>query len=109
MMSNTVTLPDHDAHPTSTLPDGSSDTRFRSLLRASAAYAAGIVLSLGILALFLKPWAVPLRTPVAYDWGDGKCILALIQGMVESGWYLQNDRLGAPFGLDMRGFPMVDS
>src|SRR6516162_1792425 len=106
-MSNSVTLPDHDAKPTATLSDRSSDTPYRCLLRAFAAYTLGVVLSVSILALFLRPWAVPLRTPVAYDWGDGKCVLALIQGILENGWYLHNDRLGAPFGLDMRGFPMV--
>jgi phosphoglycerol transferase len=81
---------------------------FGTYLRAITAYTASIVLPLAILALFLRPWSVSLRTPVAYDWGDGKLTLALIQGIVENGWYLHNDRLGAPFGLDMRSFPMAD-
>jgi phosphoglycerol transferase len=73
------------------------------------AYAASIILPLAILALFLRPWSVSLRIPVAYDWGDGKLTLALIQGILDNGWYLHNDRLGAPFGLDMHSFPMVDN
>ena len=33
----------------------------------------------------------------------------LVQSTVENGWYLRDGRLGAPYGLDMRDFPLADS
>jgi phosphoglycerol transferase len=87
----------------------SRSSPFKNFLAALAVYNSAILLSLAILAFFLRPWAVSLKLPIAYDWGDGKLTLALFQGLIENGWYLHNDRLGAPFGLDMRGFPMADN
>src|SRR5262245_6792126 len=82
---------------------------WREWLKPVAAYGGALILSVAILALFLKPWSKSLQVPVSYDWGDGKLTFALIQCMVENGWYLHNDRLGAPFGVDMHDFPMSDS
>ena len=49
----------------------------RRVLTRKGVAASAIILSVSILALFLRPWAASLRIPVAYDWGDGKCIYEL--------------------------------
>ncbi|HPG95007.1 MAG TPA: hypothetical protein PLR28_10675 [Dokdonella sp.] len=51
--------------------------------------------------------AIATRIPAAYE-GDGLYYGMLIKGVIDSGWYLQNPWLGAPFGLDMGPFPMAD-
>src|SRR5947209_1601741 len=108
-MLSSVTTAERTPHPTLMVRKGSRPLISPAYCRAMAAYGAGILLSLAILALFLKPWSNSVEIPVAYDWGDGKLTVALIQGLVENAWYLDNDRLGAPFGLDMRPFPMADN
>jgi phosphoglycerol transferase len=78
-------------------------------LAGVARYGFAALVCLGLLAYFLHPNRVPLDRPAAYDWGDGKLTMVLIHGLVEHGWYLHNDALAAPFGQDLRGFPMADN
>ena len=73
----------------------------------------GIALGLALICTAIAAHAlgygpVPLGVPSTYD-GDGLYYAALIKGTLENGWFLDNPDLGAPFGLDMRPFPMVDN
>ena len=61
--------------------------------------APGVVLS----SLAGRP-----ANPANYD-GDGLFHQILVKGMIEHGWYLNNKSLGAPLGLQMHDFPMVDA
>ena len=96
------------------LPDNrlrlsSSALLFAHSIRAEFLIAAAIaslctLMAAGILGYF----SVPISIPSAYS-GDGLYYSVLIKGVIENGWYLSNTQLGAPFGLDMGSFPMVDN
>jgi phosphoglycerol transferase len=76
--------------------------------RSLAAYLAAVVLSLVAAAGVLQLWNADWRVPLAYG-GDSLCAQLWIKGLIEQGWYLRNESVGAPFGLDMHDFPLVDS
>jgi phosphoglycerol transferase len=66
-----------------------------------------VILSTIILVLVLRLWRADLRVPLDYT-GDGLLYQTLIKSTLEHGWYLHNDRLGLPDGLDLRDFPLAD-
>jgi phosphoglycerol transferase len=72
-----------------------------------AAYAGVLLACLAILTWSLRLWRLDLRVPLA-DSGDGLFHLMLVKGVIGQGWYLHNDSVGVPFGLDMHDFPMPD-
>lgn len=76
--------------------------------KAVAAYVLTAALSLLLAGGFLQLWQADLDIPFGYE-GDGLVTLALVKGLQENGWYLDNARVGAPAGLDMRDFPMADT
>jgi phosphoglycerol transferase len=76
-------------------------------VREAAAYATAVVLCSLALAWTLKLWRADLHVPFAYT-GDTLVWHAWIKGTIESGWYLENDRLGAPHGQENYDFPMAD-
>jgi phosphoglycerol transferase len=73
-----------------------------------AAYLATIILSLAFLAGSLELWKANLRMPLVYV-GDALCVQLWVRGVIDHGWYLSNESVGAPFGLDMHDFTLVDS
>jgi hypothetical protein len=84
-----------------------SDSRaIRILKDASIAIAVALACAL-VAAHALGIGSTPLDVPYTYD-GDGLFYAALFKGVIDNGWYLSNPFLGAPFGLDMSPFPMVD-
>src|SRR5207253_5511652 len=76
--------------------------------RNFAGYLTAATLCIGILMWLLELWRVDLAAPFTYA-ADSLFYEMLVQSTVENGWYLHNDRLGAPYGLDMRDFPLADS
>ncbi len=76
--------------------------------RSVAAYLATIALSVAFLAGSLELWRADLRMPLVYV-GDALCVQLWVRGVIENGWYLRNESVGAPFGLDMHDFTLVDS
>jgi phosphoglycerol transferase len=62
------------------------------------------VLAGAILVWCLDLGAADLRVPLRYD-SDSPFTLGLVKGLVEQGWFLQNPRLGAPFGFELYDFP----
>src|SRR2546423_6188367 len=83
-------------------------SRMAQLMKGFLAYLAAVVLCMAILAGVMELWRADLTVPFAYSW-DGLLIGAWTKGVVEHGWYLHNDALGAPAGADMHDFPMADS
>lgn len=72
------------------------------------AYLVAALLCLALLVGVLELWRADLTVPFAYSW-DGLLIGAWTKGVVEHGWYLHNDALGAPAGADLHDFPMADN
>src|SRR4051794_4759609 len=71
-------------------------------------YGWAILLSGLVLAWVLRLWHADLTIPFEYH-GDALLNLAWVKGLIENGWYLHNDAVGAPAGLDMRDFPLADN
>jgi phosphoglycerol transferase len=72
-------------------------------------------LSLLAAVLVLRLWEANLRVPMAYGGvsnaypgGDANAYGAVVKGIVDHGWYLENAQLGAPFGQQLYDYP-IDS
>jgi hypothetical protein len=81
----------------------------RPTVRGVAAGAVAVALCLGILAWALELWRADLRVPLVTSapssrW-DTDELLAAVKGMLESGWWLRNPYLAAPFGMQLYDFP----
>jgi phosphoglycerol transferase len=61
-----------------------------------------------ILCFVLKLPRGDLRIPLHYN-GDALLHATFIKGVIENGWYWQNNLIGAPGGLKMYDFPAVDN
>jgi phosphoglycerol transferase len=79
-----------------------------SRLAPLAPYAGAVGLCVLLLTFVLQLWRADLRVPFQY-YGDAVWNLALVKGLLEDGWYLHNDCLGAPGSMDLHDFPFVDS
>ena len=66
------------------------------------------VLSVFIVIWVLKLWQADLNIPLAPLDLDIIFNLMTIKSMVDTGWYLHNDFIGAPFGLDSHDLPVAD-
>jgi phosphoglycerol transferase len=77
-------------------------------LQSLAAYAGAVLASLVLLAGVLKLWRADLNVPFAYA-GDALFYQTCVKAIIDKGWYLDNDAVGAPAGLDMRDFPLGDN
>jgi phosphoglycerol transferase len=84
-------------------------SRWRTLVQACSGYALAVVLCAAILFVVLQLWWADLRVPLIGCNSDNRLTGMLIKSITEGGWYLHNDRLGSPYGLDMHDFPMADS
>jgi hypothetical protein len=74
----------------------------RRLARESVAVGAAALL--GALWV-IRAWEIDPAAPLLYR-GDALLHLALIQNVREVGWYDWGARLAAPFGQDVRDFPL---
>jgi phosphoglycerol transferase len=72
------------------------------LARESIAVA---VVALLIALWVVRVWELDPMVPVLYEW-DALFHLAYIENLREGGWLFWNDRLAAPFGQDVRDFPL---
>jgi phosphoglycerol transferase len=97
-----ATLPTADAAPQRG-PEAPAWRRVQGL----AGYGAVLALCLFILAALLKPWRADLSVPLAF-FGDPVFHQMTIKGIIEHGWYLHNESVGVPFGVDLHDFPMAD-
>ncbi len=64
-----------------------------------------VVVIAPLVTLIYELWDAHWRIPFDYT-GDGLGLATYTKGMIESGWYLSNPRLAAPFTADFRDFPL---
>lgn len=76
--------------------------------KSIVAYTAGLAVCLVVTAVIHKLWKADLSVPMAYG-GDAMVTHYWIKSVYDNGWYLHNDRMGAPGGSDLHDFPMADS
>lgn len=67
-----------------------------------------VVLSIIILIWAMRIWGRDLGIPFIYN-GDALAASVLIKSIIDKGWYLSNDYVGAPFALDWHDYPITDS
>jgi phosphoglycerol transferase len=80
----------------------------RTMVQELKAHAAALGLCLLILTGSLRLWRADLGIPLAYS-GDSLFTQLCIKGIIENGWYLHNNSVGAPGGSDLHDFPQVDN
>jgi phosphoglycerol transferase len=74
--------------------------------RECVADLAGLTLFVGaVVAAWVQPWNTSLRVPLRYR-GDGLFYSMNVKTVIETGWFQQTDRLGAPFGQDLFDYPL---
>jgi hypothetical protein len=66
-----------------------------------------MLLALAAAVLVLELWNADLRVPFA-DTGDAALNLFFIKDVLENPWYFENPRLGAPHGLELYDYPVVN-
>ncbi len=71
-------------------------------------YAAAAALGLGAAAWALNLWHADLLVPFDYE-GDALLNIMIVKNIVEKGWYLHTDALGAPAGMMLYDFPAGDN
>src|SRR4051812_26438528 len=79
----------------------------RQFTRCLAVYLAAAAVACGLAAVSLRLWRADLDVPLSAG-GDNWMNLAWTKCVAETGWYLRNDRLGAPHEMDLRDYPMTD-
>ena len=85
------------------------------LLKKSLAHKELLFLSIAIVLCFLILWfpmglrKSNIKVPFAYYGGDIFAYCVFMKGVVDGGWFLHNDLLGAPFGADLHDFPVNDT
>ncbi len=80
-----------------------------SYLKSIMEYTLAFVLSIVIYLLVSGTYHHHTLT-VLYDYnGDGLFAASWVKSIIEHGWYLSNENLGAPNGYNMIDFPMADN
>lgn len=80
------------------------------MAKAAGAYALALLACLLILVWVLKLPSESFSLHVPFDYGgDALNAAVTVKGIIEHGWYLHNDNLGAPTGLSMLDYPMADN
>lgn len=80
----------------------------RIYFKSIGAYAAAITLSIVMLIWIYKLWLADFHIPFVYA-GDAMVMSVWIKGILDNGWYLQNDLIGMPFGHLMYDFPTTNN
>ena len=78
------------------------------LLRRDVAFA-GLAAAGSLLGgiVFLRSWRGDLGVPLDY-FGDVNLQHLLVKSVLEEGWYFENSRLGAPSGLELYDYPVLN-
>ena len=72
-------------------------------------YAGALVLCLAVTTWALQLWDADLTIPFGPQHDDDAFYGMLAKSLTERGWYLRNDYLSAPTGLDLHDFPIADN
>jgi phosphoglycerol transferase len=76
--------------------------------RADAIFAAAAALvSFAAAVLVLELWNADLTAPFTYN-GDGTLNLIFVKDVLENAWFFENPRLGAPHGLELYDYPVIN-
>ncbi len=84
-------------------------------LHKSSGWKELIPLSLAIILCLMVLWfpmgvrESNLKAPFVYGGGDNLAYCVFMKGVLDGGWFLHNDLLGAPFGADLYDFPVNDN
>lgn len=78
------------------------------ILHTTGLYVITALVSVLCAFLVLDLWAVSFHVPFCYHW-DGLTAGSGIKGLLENGWYLVNDKLGAPNGYFGYDYPSFDT
>ncbi|WP_068779042.1 hypothetical protein [Paenibacillus sp. GM2] len=66
------------------------------------------LLSVLFVIIILRLWNADMSVPLSYS-GDSLLTGLMIKSIIDSGWYLTNNLVGAPFGLEFFDFTMFDN
>jgi hypothetical protein len=69
--------------------------------------SAAMIVALGAAFVVLELWNADLRVPFTYT-GDGTLNLFFIKNVLENAWYFENGRVGAPAGLELYDYPVIN-
>jgi phosphoglycerol transferase len=72
-------------------------------------YAGALVLCLAVMTWALQLWGADLTIPFGPQHDDNAFYGMLAKSLTERGWYLHNEYLSAPAGLDLHDFPIADN
>jgi phosphoglycerol transferase len=68
----------------------------------------GAALATGVILTFvLQLWRADPSLPLSHS-SEGLCQQLWVKGLIENGWYLRNESVSAPFGLDMNDYPLAE-
>jgi len=79
----------------------------KKIIKIINTYGVISVLSILILAWILELWKADIRVPLSGQL-DTIFNLMTIKTIIDNGWYLHNDLIGSPFGLDAHDLPTTD-
>ena len=72
-------------------------------------YAVGLI-TLAVFATAYDLWRANIRVPVDYRLGwDTYFSMVLVKSVADTGWYLNNPRLGTPGAMLLYDFPILDT
>ena len=71
-------------------------------------YAVAVALCAIALSVVLELWRADLNVPFQ-NTGDAIAAQAFVKTLLEKGVYYQTDRAGAPFGMELRDYPLPES
>lgn len=77
-------------------------------VKTAAIYTGTIAACLLAVAWIFRLWQADLSVPFVY-YGDALVNSVWIKGIIDNGWYLYNNYVGAPAGLAMADFPTADN
>jgi hypothetical protein len=74
-------------------------------LRSIMQYGIAAVFSLTLFVLITHAWKLTFSIPFFYS-GDSIAFSAQVKSLIDSGWYLVNQYLGAPGGYNLSDYPV---
>lgn len=80
----------------------------KNTFKRMSEYLPALALCLVTLVFVMNLWKADLRVPFEYG-GDALFHGMVIKGIIDNGWYLRNNFIGAPGGAEVFYFPMADN
>ncbi|HLJ97082.1 MAG TPA: hypothetical protein VKU02_28215 [Gemmataceae bacterium] len=80
----------------------------RKTLLFGVACVVSVTLCALILVKIMELHRADLKVPLVY-WSDALAVHTFVKGMIDGGWYWENDFLGAPGTFQMYDYPMADN